>query len=240
MIRVLNLIKLLIMELIFIFRGKRGDISQLHKNTLIKNVNRVEATLCDEIGKEIDNAILKNNKNLWIDDQKSDFRIWEFEKIMPKLHKVLEIDKKIKSIENYCGIKVHDWLFMANKVIFKDGNKGSGGGFHRDSCFTRQVKYIWYLDDVGSENGPFCYKQGSNNYTFKDFLSNKFGELRHDWPEDFEEVCGEKGTEIICDTRALHGGKKISKHSRYALTLYTFTKKNKKKEMLRSLGFGID
>ena len=45
---------------------------------------------------------------------------------------------------------------MANKVIYKDYNLGSGQGWHKDNI-ARQLKFMIYLNDVDSENGPFQY-----------------------------------------------------------------------------------
>ena len=47
---------------------------------------------------------------------------------------------------------------MANKLIYKKGNLGSGGGWHRDTFFKKQLKFIIYLSDVGEKNGELFYK----------------------------------------------------------------------------------
>ena len=233
----MNFLKYLLVELNFYLFGNKGEIRELFNETAIINKNKLDSDFCNKAKKTIDQAIISSEELMWVDEGNSDFRIWGFEKIMPQIEDALNIQKKIKKIEDYGGLKVHDWLIMANKVQFTPDNKGSGGGFHRDSPFTRQVKYIWYLTDVDESNGPFCYQKGSNNYNLCDLVNKNFGETRFDWPnQGYISMCLPKGSEIICDTRSLHGGKPIKHGQRYALTLYTYTKKGGKKEMLKSLG----
>src|SRR3546814_14658032 len=38
----------------------------------------------------------------------------------------------------YVGRSTKSWLLMANRLLPKDGNLGSGGGLHRDSPFSHQ------------------------------------------------------------------------------------------------------
>ena len=236
----INFIKYVLVEINFYFFGNRGEIKDLFKKTAIIKKDQLDHAFCDTVKINIDKAIKSRGELLWVNEGRSDFRIWGFEKIMPQIENTLNIRKKIKKIEDYGGLKVHDWLIMANKVEYASDNKGSGGGFHRDSPFTRQVKYIWYLTDVDDSNGPFCYLKGSNNYTFRELLNRNFGKTRYEWPEEgYLSICLPKGSEIICDTRALHGGKPIIHGQRYALTLYTYTKTGNKKEMLESLGIEL-
>lgn len=126
---------------------------------------------------------------------------------------------------------------MANRVVTKPQNLGSGGGLHRDSPFSHQVKCIWYLSDVTPLTGPFRYLPG----THKDLLSQRsdypIGKMR------FERVHGEMvevhapaGSLLICDTKCIHGGKPIQEGVRYALTLYTSLRADGTETVLRKLG----
>tara|TARA_A100001015_G_C15024410_1_gene729669 strand:- start:2237 stop:2920 length:684 start_codon:yes stop_codon:yes gene_type:complete len=224
------------MELQFRFFGAKGNYRGLYRSTLQINEDYINKESCDNLIQLIDRTLQQNQKNVWKDALASDSRILSFESIEPNIVNLLEIDKKIVDIENYLGTKVVDWFVMANKTQFKEGNLGSGGGFHRDSAFSRQIKVIWYLSDVSTLNGPFCVELGTNNYSFKNIKEPGFGDTRFKWPNNYKEVSSKAGTELICDTRALHGGKPIEKGSRYALTLYTFYRKGKKTEMLSNLG----
>ena len=42
---------------------------------------------------------------------------------------------------SYTKIKLNTYMTMANKTVFKQKNKGSGGGWHKDS-FKKQFKAI--------------------------------------------------------------------------------------------------
>ena len=232
----IKLFKLFLMEVRFRVFGAKGNYKDLHQSTLLINENYIDKESCDDLIRSIESTLKENSKNVWKDSLASDSRIISFESVEPNIVNLLEVEKKLDNIEKYLGTKVVDWFIMANKTQFKEGNKGSGGGFHRDSAFSRQIKVIWYLNDVSAFNGPFCVELGTNNYSFKSIKDPSFGETRFNWSSNYKEVCSKAGTELICDTRALHGGKPIKSGSRYALTLYTFYRKGKKNEMLLNLG----
>ena len=232
----IKLLKLFLMEVRFRVFGAKGNYKDLHQSTLLINENYIDKESCDDLIRSIESTLKENSKNVWKDSLASDSRIISFESVEPNIVNLLEVEKKLDNIEKYLGTKVVDWFIMANKTQFKEGNKGSGGGFHRDSAFSRQIKVIWYLNDVSAFNGPFCVELGTNNYSFKSIKDPSFGETRFNWSSNYKEVCSKAGTELICDTRALHGGKPIKSGSRYALTLYTFYRKGKKNEMLLNLG----
>ena len=183
------------------------EITKICIITLLINENYIDKESCDDLIRSIESTLKENSKNVWKDSLASDSRIISFESVEPDIVNLLEVEKKLVNIEKYLGTKVVDWFIMANKTQFKEGNKGSGGGFHRDSAFSRQIKVIWYLNDVSAFNGPFCVELGTNNYSFKSIKDPSFGETRFNWSSNYKEVCSKAGTELICDTRALHGGK---------------------------------
>ena len=122
---------------------------------------------------------------------------------------------------------------LAAKVVAKPKNLGSGGGWHRDSMYEKQIKAILYLSDVSENNGPFQYVVGSNNKaSVLRTLNLHHGEnLKRFRSEDLEAWCqrnqarietitGSAGDVILVDTRGLHRGKPIVSEVRYALTNY--------------------
>ena len=66
------------------------------------------------------------------------------------------------------------YFTLAGHLKFESNNLGSGGGWHRDSPFTNQIKTIVYLTDVSSNNGPFEYLVGSHKRSFYAKLKNRW------------------------------------------------------------------
>lgn len=236
----INILKLSAIEFVFNFFGSRGALKNLKTQTVSINQNILSNQCCESLREKIDELIENDCPDIWSDSKGSDIRIWQFEKYLPDLKELLRIDKKILAVESYLGQRVEDWMIMANRLDHVEKNEGSGGGVHRDSAFSHQIKYIWYLSDVKGESGPFSYLPNSNSYSFEYVFSNDFGKTRLQKNKyNLSQVLGAQGTEIICDTRAIHGGKPIEFGRRYAATLYTFTKKGHKNKMLNSMSIKI-
>ena len=141
-------------------------------------------------------------------------------------------------MSKYLGSKVSHWFIMANKVTFVPGNVGSGGGFHRDSVYSNQLKVIWYLNDVAVENGPFSYVEGSHKNLFAPSSpllppANRCNTV----PGNLKVFTGSAGARLVCDTRCVHGGLPIEEGVRYAITLYTFTNFARYRNLSKKLGF---
>lgn len=159
-------------------------------------------------------------------------------------HKDLEnIYSKIDNISKI-HLKGITWLneidrfYMFNEVKFKQGAKGSGGDWHRDSAFTPNFKTIVYTSDVTKDNGPFEYIE--NSHRPKSFYElKKLGiQLHHtrfknDDVKHLESVklTGKKGTLIIAITNGLHRGSPLKNGNRKAITRYNFYRKISKSLM---------
>ena len=147
----------------------------------------------------------------------------------------------MKAIDAYLGTRTRSWFLMANRVVPKPGNLGSGGGLHRDSAYSHQVKCIWYLCDVASGNGPFRYIPGSHRSAFADRRHYPLGENRVAAAErPLAEVTAKAGSLLVADTKCIHGGKPIERGARYALTLYTYKSIEKSRSVFRELGINPD
>ena len=135
----------------------------------------------------------------------------------------LRIPEKISSVKEYTGRPVKSWGLMANRVVFAKNNLGSGGGWHRDSPYSHQIKFIWYLTDVDTMNGAFEVVPNTNCHRWRVKLG--LGRYRYDGTEVPVElanaVVGSKGSLITCDTHAVHRGRPLAAGHRYAITLYT-------------------
>lgn len=237
---ILEFFKLLIADIFTNLMGYRGRLKYLSALGYARFDNELPDDLADRIALEIDNVISSgDDTGIWRDNCGSDTRILCFERKMPELEKLLGIHEKISDIEEYTGRRITNWYLMANKVVFVEGNAGSGGGLHRDSPFSHQIKYIYYLSDVSPQNGPFAYADASHRLLL---WQRKLGVMRHENENEMpalSEITGQRGTLLVADTRGLHRGMPIKSGHRYALTLYTFYSTNAAQKSLENLGLDL-
>jgi hypothetical protein len=229
----MNKIKALIANLWFAMFGGKGELNKLKSETALLKKNYVNKYDCERIKEKINELIENGYSLVWSDKEGADKRIFEFEKYYNDICKLLKINENIENIELYTGRKVESWTIMANRICHTEGNKGSGGGWHKDSAFSHQVKYIWYLTNVNEENGPFQFIKGTNK--IKEYGNNRINITRFEdieANEKVESVLGDAGDLLICDTSCVHRGKPISEGVRYAISLYTFNTKSAKSKML--------
>jgi len=199
---------------------------QLPKAVCQSLIRRIDA-LADEPGRD----------DVWRDPEGSDTRILAFERHMADYLPLLRIDRRVKAIDAYLGMRTKSWFLMANRVVPSSGSRGSGGGLHRDSAFSHQVKCIWYLSDVTTASGPFRYVPGSHRTALADRDRYPLGETRiRIVPDPLVEVTGKAGTLLVADTKCIHGGKPCETGARHALTLYTYRSLGKCRSVFRELG----
>lgn len=215
--------------------GRRGNLKALWSETALVIKKELSPDECAKLREKIDEIIIENNsKKVWIDLEGADRRIFEFEIGNESIIGCLKIDQRIKDIQIYSGRKVRAWLLMANKISEAKNNRGSGGGWHKDSAFSHQVKNIWYLSEVKENNGPFQYIKKTNR--IKKYLDYELNTTRFEKIEGkVETVIGGEGDLLVCDTLCVHRGRPVENGDRYAITLYTFNSKTAKQKMLNEI-----
>jgi ectoine hydroxylase-related dioxygenase (phytanoyl-CoA dioxygenase family) len=216
-------------------------IKSLNKYGYCVIENYVNYKNCELIKNKIKKFIKDNPSQIVIDKEKSDFRIHGAELICSQI-KDYFYSNFIKSIgENYSKNKLTNIMTMANKIKFKDRNKGSGNGWHRDGLHF-QYKSILYLSDVNLNNGPFQIIENSKNkYEILKFsienninpqktrFSNKLIKKKiKNKKLKLKTIVGKKGTLILVDTSCIHRGSPLKSGSRYAITNYYYPKNLKK------------
>lgn len=213
----------------------RGQFRELKEKTAVVVADVLPKEACQEMVARIDKmADDMLHPRVWRDDVGSDTRIFGFEQEIPEFIKHFEIQRRIDAVDAYTGRKTKSWFLMANRVLPKENNLGSGGGLHRDSPFSHQVKCIWYLSDVTRENGPFQYIPHTHFNTLKTRKDYPLGKSRFDRVHhELVEVTAEAGSLLICDTKCIHGGKPIETGARYAVTLYTLPTENGAADIFR-------
>ena len=109
--------------------------------------------------------------------------------------------------------------------------------WHKDGDDRKFIKIFIYLNDVNSENGPFCYIQNTHKINNKMFSSEQKKKTKYSsfniledkdvsniYPKkDVKECFGEFGTTIFADTSGFHKGKTLKKNSRVMLVYEYFS-----------------
>lgn len=178
--------------------------------------------------------INNNPDKVMRDAQGADTRIFNVEKKVPEF-KVL-FDKLVAAYKAAYGPP--DYAFaMYNLVRFMPNNKGSGGGWHRDS-YRFQAKAFCYLSDVTSEVGPLEYIPDTHKPLGKAFdYITKRGSTRYDAGEVTgtpQEVLGQAGSGFVLDTSGIHRGRPIIQGVRHACTLYAYQGSDASLQSLRN------
>jgi hypothetical protein len=204
--------------------GNSGDFAFLKQDTARVETGDLANDVCAALRDRLDALIEEGaGGRLWSDATGADRRVLQFEQDIPDLIDHLRVQERIRNIEAYVGRRVRSWMLMANRITPQEGNLGSGGGLHRDSPISRQVKCIWYLSDVTVENGPFQFAPGTHNDLIGQRGRHPVGAYRFDAIDTpLTAVSAPAGSLLICDTRCIHAGMPILAGARYAVTLYTF------------------
>jgi Phytanoyl-CoA dioxygenase (PhyH) len=168
---------------------------------------------------------------LWIDQQCSDHRIVQAEKIDAAINRFATDEQCHNMGEYHLQARLINQFVMANKVVHKSDNKGSGGGWHRDNKYTNGFKSMLYLTDVNTNNGPFQYLPGTHH--LKSYLLQTTEPGKYQFTEEeiktladkheieIREVHASAGTLLLFDTNIIHRGKPVADGQfRYAITNY--------------------
>lgn len=222
--------------------GGRGEFRDLKYKTAMVIPDALSKKVCRELVEKIDTIVDDPvHPRVWRDNVASDSRILGFEHEIGELIRHFEVERYIEAVDAYTGRKTRSWFLMANRVVPKENNLGSGGGMHRDSPFSHQVKCIWYLGDVTGESGPFQYVPGTNFNLIKTRNLYPLGKSRFEKMGDKPvEVHAKAGSLLVCDTKCIHGGKPIQRKARYAVTLYTLPKAEGAFSIFRKSGIDPD
>ena len=214
-------------------------VKSLKKDGLYIVPNYLSKNKCKQLRDKIDEFISNNKTNVWQDAQGADSRIYFINELNEEFQEIYEKNYFKSVLKEYCGITQPEGFLLAGKINSVEGNIGSGGGWHRDSPVSHQLKAIIYLSDVDTENGPFQYIKGSCSK--KDVITSYFKKIFKPGQYRFSDteidnyisetgnvvtdIVAEQGTLIFADTKGLHRGKPIEVGERYVLFCYYWNKK---------------
>jgi len=198
---------------------------------------------CRQAISAIDKLCLKDRIPFsWVDEKKSDFRFFRAENHDPIFESFYSDDFIEKVRRGFTGRSQADKLVLAAKLIYKDGNEGSGGGWHMDSPFALQFKAFLFLTNVSNENGPLEVMTQTKDNLLRMKLEfrgiKNLGQYRftNNEAEKIQSLTGKPiaftvpaGTLILANVSSLHRGRPILSGTRYALTLYCGDPKIKEK-----------
>ena len=203
--------------------------------------------LRDEVDRVI--SLKQDDSSFWTDSCTADKRVFGAEINSKLINKFHENKFLLDVAQNYFGSTVFNSNTLAGRIEAKEGNVGSGEGWHRDSHHF-QFKAIVYLSDVTLDNGPFqiiesSHRSGNvlrNTVTMKvDSMTTRYTDeqIQKVIDEDttkYKVFTAKAGTLIFADTSALHTGMPLKRGDRYALFNYYHPSFYDKKSMLNHFG----
>lgn len=195
---------------------------------------------CAAARADFDRLVDAGLEGIWRDDTGSDHRIFGFERVSEHGKRYVA-DADIAAMkEIYYAADPADLhtFAMMNRVEYRPGNLGSGGGWHRDAVHEQQFKAILYLSDVEPHSGGFEYLRNTHRKSsvYKTILHNRIGAAQDRFTEaemasiladhgelyPRQKVNGAAGTLVLTDTSGIHRGSPIERGRRYAITQYVF------------------
>lgn len=213
---------------------------------------------CERLIKHIDRLMEKYPNKIQCDFKEGmggDYRLFGLENTDQLIHKSLFENEYFNLIQTHTqNPDVSPCTALAG-VVEKIGGQvtNSGGGWHRDpgSQYGDKIKTIIYLNDVGSQNGPFTIipesrisDVGIGSFRADTEKCHKGLRVCDDFIKELGsqgknpiELTGEAGTLILVDVGNIHMGKPIEEGKRYTLTNYfqynsrsseSFKKRNRK------------
>lgn len=195
---------------------------------------------CQIIRDEIDYILAKTGSYVQTDKHDADHRLFGANNASDIINELYWQDELLRAVRN-CFYE-HDDIVgctLAARMDAKKENLGSGGGWHRDMIYGRQIKSIAYFSDVTPQHGPFQFLTDSHKDSsildtiahcdiraFQNRFSNKDIE-KITAREGYETITftGKEGVLVLADTTSIHRGMPIETGSRYALTNYWFENK---------------
>jgi len=189
------------------------------------------ASECKDLKRGWGDFIAPHQIKTWCDEHMSDQRIFYAE----------NVNESIRSFgQNPDFQMIAQWLTrrnselkttMFNRTKFAEGNKGSGGGWHRDHKYGHDLKVLLYLTEVKEENGPFQYIPKSFHWYHHLRFATKVDQYQYTSEEiealllktpsvKIKTVTAKKGDLVIFNTNGIHRGKPIESGVRCAITNY--------------------
>lgn len=222
----------------------KSIVKQIKETGLVEIPSFFSAKEIATMQAELERVLLAHKHQLWVDPEGADSRAMGINNVSKIINELFYNNELIQAVrlEYYQLADQHiiGHTLGARITAAKD-NKGSGGGWHRDSVNVRQLKAITYLTDVGEKNGPFQYLLGTQNKysVIEGILKHNFKHNHNRFTEEEIEVLLENkkyplktctasaGSLLLVDTSGIHRGMPLREGVREALTNYYWVSKEK-------------
>jgi hypothetical protein len=242
------------------YRRVRNVRKAIYKNKIVVELNDDEQELIDQLKRfgfvvipdyytkekcaiiraEIDKLIESNSEYLWVDEKKSDHRIYGAEQLSAIIKEFHDDPFLLKLAEAFNEVPIINSHTLVGKIVAVMDNLGSGQGWHRDSASPFQFKALIYVSNACDVNGPFQYLIGSNkvkslfqqiwnsgmkvNHTR--FREKDIEQIQKSGDYKIHTLTANAGSLVLVNTFGIHRGKPIEQGYRYALTNYYMNKHN--------------
>jgi hypothetical protein len=217
----------------------KNVVEKLHKDGIIILKDYFDKDKVALLKSEVDRLFNEYKDFIWSDSEDSDHRLHGSQRKSNAINEFNQEPYFQNIADQFLGYESFAFSTLCARLFASTNNLGSGGGWHRDTPYeSKQFKSIVYLTDVGLENGPFQYVNGTQNQSslFRNiWLHNvKHGQHRFS-DEEVQKILEDKyytlnsypakaGTVILVNTFGMHRGMPIEKENRYALTNYFYKK----------------
>jgi len=213
-------------------------VHQIKENGFAVVPNFYSADECAILRNEVDRLIEKrrDEEKLWIDAYGADKRCFAAEDDSELIAKYYNNEFLNSVANNVFEAKMRCSNTLAAHIEYKEGNIGSGQGWHRDGNHF-QFKAITYLSDVEIKDGPFQIIEGSHKPEIikKDikimghdgvdlrFTNTQIEKLIKKYPDNYKVLTATAGTLVFADVSCIHTGMALSEGgSRYTLFNYYY------------------
>ena len=196
--------------------------------------NFYDPAICEELRQEVLDVAERYPEAVRTGSDGADRRVFGAERATEGIKAYAEDPRLLNAAKIVLGGDAANAFTLAATISYREGNLGSGEGWHRDSFFN-QFKAIVYLTDVTEENGPFEYITRSHLIVQKLSDHRRYGipletriddalvtRLIADDPDRHRIFTASMGTLLLADTTGIHRGMPLEAGQRFALTNYYF------------------
>jgi Phytanoyl-CoA dioxygenase (PhyH) len=196
----------------------------------------LSASACARLRAEVADQMKHHAGRVIVDARGADHRLFLGPTPPGGLGTIFDDPLLVEAARGVLGGEVTNVALLAGWIRARPKNRGSGGGWHRDS-YTNQFKAMLYLTDVDERSGPFQFILGSHRTAAKARDDRRMGlemgrrpripnkavrRLIDSEPERLTTVIAARGTLILVDTTGIHRGMPIARGERVALTNYYY------------------
>jgi hypothetical protein len=211
-------------------------LAELERSGICVVPGLVSPASCAELRAEVDEAMRRYSESVTHDRAGADHRVFLGPTPPGGLGAIFDHPMLVTAARGVLGQDVTNVALLAGRIQATPGNRGSGGGWHRDS-YTNQFKSIIYLTDVDEANGPMQYISGSHATKAKAdddrlmdvplgqrprYTAAQTKKLIDADPQRVLTVVAPAGSAILVDTTGIHRGMPIRRGQRYSLTNYFY------------------